>query len=107
ERLVFPGLHVACRPVVEQAQAEHVSIGVADGDRFAGGVAGADPDSDLELVVEAARRDDDRLFGALRADLPAWTTEPLPADVDRRCPAVIADRNPLVVRQQRLVGAEL
>ena len=33
---------------------------------------------------------------------------PVPvADADRRDPAVVADRHPLVVRQQRVVGAEL
>ena len=54
ERLVLPGLDVARRPVVQQAVAGHVLGRLPDRDRVALLVAGADPDAELELVVEVA-----------------------------------------------------
>ena len=52
ERLVFPRLDVACRPIVQQAVARNVFGGLGDGDRFTESVARTDPDPKFQLVVE-------------------------------------------------------
>src|SRR5579864_5705341 len=70
ERLVLPRLDVACRPVVQQAEAEHVLLGCADRDGLPELVAAADKGSDLELVIESARRGELGHTGARRLDLP-------------------------------------
>src|SRR5690606_41052649 len=54
ERLVRPGLAVARRPVVEQAEPEDMRLGIVDRYGLAQGIARADPDAHLELVVEPA-----------------------------------------------------
>ena len=56
ERLVLPLLQVARRPVVEQAQAEELALGLGERDRLAERVARADEGAHLELVVERAAR---------------------------------------------------
>src|SRR5262245_27395658 len=55
QRLVFPRLDVARGPIVQQAESRDVARRVGDGNRCAELVAGADPNSELELVVETAR----------------------------------------------------
>ncbi len=55
ERLVFPGLDVARRPVVQQAEAGDVLGRLVDRDGPAQRVAGPDPDAELQLVVEPLR----------------------------------------------------
>src|SRR5690606_31300411 len=71
ERLVLPGLDVARRPVVEQAQPEDMRLGVVERDRLALAVAAADPDAALELVVEATTFGEHRRGGARRHHLAA------------------------------------
>jgi hypothetical protein len=56
ERLVFPRLNVARRPVVEQAQAEHVRLGLVDWNRLARRVAGTDIHAQFQLVIEPPAR---------------------------------------------------
>src|SRR5262249_56436521 len=54
QRLVFPRLDVARGPIVQQAESRDVARRVGDGNRRAQIVARADPNSELELVVETA-----------------------------------------------------
>ena len=54
ERLQFPLLDVARRPVVDEPEAEHVVAGLGDRDRLAERVAGSDPHREFELVIELA-----------------------------------------------------
>src|SRR5690349_16196871 len=56
ERLSFPALQVARRPVVEQAIAEDVVGCLADRDAAAELGWRADVDAELELEIEIARR---------------------------------------------------
>ena len=97
------------RPVVEEREAEHVLFGIGDRHRLAERVAGG----------RRRRRARARSRGAGSGRAPAPRRRRLesgpcgraeravPADADRRGAAVVADRHPLVVRQQRVVGAEL
>ncbi|MNR27998.1 hypothetical protein D3C85_1452990 [compost metagenome] len=52
--MVLPGLKVARRPVVEQAEAGDVAARLMDRDGLAEGGALADPDAQFQLDVEAA-----------------------------------------------------
>ncbi len=106
ERLVFPGLQVARRPVVEQRHAEQMLFGLADGNRLAERIAAADEEAQLQLVVEPLRRAEAGLGRIRCLGLPLGALEDLAAHADRRRTAVIADGHPLVVGHQRLVGAE-
>src|SRR5215472_3653868 len=67
QRLVFPRLNVARGPIVQQAESGDVARRVRDGDRCAQLVAGADPNAELELVVETAVRV--RSLGSFRTTL--------------------------------------
>src|SRR5262249_30803653 len=60
ERLIFPPLNIARRPIVEQAKSGDVVSRLGNGDRRAERVAGSDPNAQLELVVETARRPEAR-----------------------------------------------
>ncbi len=76
--------------------------------RLAERVGPADEDAELELVVEPAARAERRRVGVGRLGLAERAAERLARwRPDRRGPAVVADRHPLVVGQQRVVGAEL
>ncbi|MNN83364.1 hypothetical protein D3C81_2003960 [compost metagenome] len=59
--LVFPGLDIARRPVVEQAETGNVISRVTDGDRVTHLVALTDPDAQFQLVVQARARAEHRL----------------------------------------------
>src|SRR5262249_7480176 len=52
ERLIFPRLYVARRPVVQQAQAEHVALRLRNGYRLTERISTADEHTELQLVVE-------------------------------------------------------
>jgi hypothetical protein len=106
ERLIFPCLHVARRPVVEQAVAEHMSRRRADRDRRAEIVSRADEHSELEFEIEIARWAVARHGIVLPFALAARPFERNAADPDRRGAAVIRDRHIFVVRHQRIVGPE-
>ncbi len=101
ERLVFPGLYIAGRPVVDQADAEDVILGGLDGDRLSQRVARPDEEADFEFVIQRARRAERR---GLR--LSVRPSNRRAAHDDRRRPPVIADGNVLIVRQQRIVRTE-
>ena len=53
--MILPGLDVARRPVVQQRKPKDVVPGLADGDRFAEWVSGADIQPDLDLVIQEPR----------------------------------------------------
>jgi hypothetical protein len=106
QRHRFPGLHVARRPVVQQAQAEGMVLGRVDADRLAERVAGADEDAQFQFVVQALRGAEDRRLGPRRAHLAQRAMEAGAADGDRRRAAVVADRQPLEIGQHGRVGLE-
>src|SRR5687768_16886818 len=60
ERLVFPRLNVACRPVVDQAYAEDMLFGLADRNRPTEFVSLSYKKPELHFVVEILARDKDR-----------------------------------------------
>ncbi|SPE17970.1 exported hypothetical protein [Candidatus Sulfotelmatomonas gaucii] len=105
ERLVLPRLDVACRPVVDEAQAEDVLLGFGDRNRLTQRVGRTDEDAHFQFVVEPVRRSENR-FCALRFDLAAWPADLSTAHDDRRSSAVIPDRNIFVIREQRIVGTK-
>ena len=104
ERNVLPGLDVACGPVVEQHDAEDVSLGVVGGDAGPHRVPGADHEAQLGLDVEAYGRAEDRQLVAGTSPLTGRADDLRTGDHDRRGPAVIADGQVLPVRHQRLGG---
>ena len=106
ERLIFPGLDVARRPVVEQAEAENVVRRAADRNGLAKLARRADVNAELELKIEIARRAVAWRRIVRTFALAARPLERRAADADRRSAAVIGDRHIFVVRHQRIVGAE-
>src|SRR2546423_10126412 len=104
QRLVFPRLDVARRPVVEEYDAEDVLEGILDRDRPTQPAAGADDEAELGFVIEALAWPEYRDLA--RLDLAARARDGSAGHHDRRSAAVVADRHPLVVRQQRIVRAE-
>src|SRR3982751_2121016 len=88
ERLVFPCLQVARRPVVEQDDTEDVLFRVCNSYAFAERIPRPDDEAELHFVVETARRTERRrrLVGAL-----ALAVRPRDARAghhERRCAAV-------------------
>src|SRR5258707_509810 len=98
--------NVAPRPVVKEAEASNVLLGLADRDRRAARIARPDEDAELELIIEIARWPEARL--GLRAWL-ALAARPLNGRSrghDCGAAAMIADRHVLVVGKQRTVGPQ-
>src|SRR5262245_33205167 len=56
ERLIFPALDIARRPVVEEAEAEDVLRRLRNGNSVAEPARNADVEAELELEIEIARR---------------------------------------------------
>jgi hypothetical protein len=106
ERLVLPGLHVARRPVVEQAVAEDHRLGLLDRDGLAHPRRGAHDRAQLQLEVEAAGGAEDRRVGALWPDLPPGAAHGRARHHDRRRAAVVADGQVEPVRRQRRRAAQ-
>ena len=84
-----------------------MGVGLGDVDRLPERVARPDPDAEFELEIEARARAKARSVGVGRLALPARAADLGAGDPHRRGAAVITDRHMLVVRQQRLIGAEL
>src|SRR5271156_1004854 len=103
KRLVFPSLNVARRPVVEQAVTGNVPRCLRDWDRLAERVSRSDPNAELELVVETPRRAKHGRVRVRRLRLSIGAMDWRARWPHRRRSAVIADRDVLVVRQQRVV----
>ena len=79
---------------------------LVDRHRHAERVPGADDAPDLHLVVQRPGRPVDRHVCLRVLDLPARPAHRRSARHDRRGAPVVADRHPLVVRQQRVVRPE-
>ena len=104
--LVFPRLHVARRPIIDEAEPRDVRLRLADRDGGAERITVADERSHLQLVVETSRGAKDRRD---RHIVPGLTLGPAhrgAAGHKRRCAAMISDWDPLVVRQECVVRAE-
>jgi hypothetical protein len=82
-----------------------VALRVIDAYRFSKRVAGADDEAELDFVVEPLARAERRLRFFMRPRLPVGTRDRSARNHHRRGAAVIADRDPLVARQQRIVRA--
>ncbi len=107
QRLVLPRLQVARRPVVEQAIAGDMLARFSDRDRLSELIALADPDAELQLIIEPAAWPIFRSIRVRRFALAAGADHGLARGAHRTRPAVIADRHIFVVRKQRIVGPEL
>ena len=106
QRLVFPGLHVTGRPVIEEAQPEHLVFGLAHRNRLAQGIATADEDAHFQFVIQALAGSEAGRFGIRRLGLADRAAELLARDRNRRRTTVVADRHPFIVGQQRVVRTE-
>ena len=107
QRLVLPGLHVARRPVIQQAQPEDVALGLAPAARDCRARCPRRRTPPARARSRAAASA--AAPGAARPAGMSWPRgrrDALARDADRGRAAVIGDRHPLVVRQQRIVGAE-
>ena len=102
ERHVLPGLDVARAPVVEQHDAEEVVVGLVDADPGADRGRAADDEAELGLDVEPHARAEDRRGVGRRLALAAGPDDVGAADHDGAGAAVVADRQVLPVRRQRL-----
>jgi len=106
QRLVLPGLDIPRRPVVEQAETSDMLGGIANGNRIAYGIALADPDAQLQLIVQARAWAKGRLGLAGRQGLAFRASHLCTRGANGRGTAVVANGHVLVVRQQRVIGAE-
>ena len=105
ERLVFPGLHIAGGPVVQQAQAEDVVFGIINANRLAPLVACTGVDAHLQLIVQTVAGLEYGIgIGSLELTLGALEIHA--RDTNARRTAVVANRHPLVVFHQRVGGAK-
>ena len=103
QRLIFPGLDVARRPVVEQHVAKDHVIGFLDRDRPVGFLA--DDGAHLQLEIEAGAGGKARGVVVRPLELAPGAAHIGARDHDRGGPAVIADRNVQPVRWQGVLGA--
>jgi len=83
-----------------------MSLGVLDGDGRAEGIAVPDEDSELELVVQPSARGELGFRATGRQDLSPRPADLQPGQADRGAAPVIADGQPFVVGEQRIVGPE-
>ncbi len=107
ERLVFPRLHVARRPVVEQTKSENMRRRPCRPARFRRAPSACRYTYRARArnpCCAMARSSARRSFCAFALALRALHRRA--ADAHRRGAAVIGDRHVFVVRQQRIVGAE-
>src|SRR5580700_9079755 len=106
ERLIFPALEVARRPVVEQGRAKYVLGRFADRNHSAELGTHADEGAELELEIEIARRSVTRHVLIRTLALALRSLDRRTADAHRRGAAVIGDRHVFVIRHQRIVRTE-
>src|SRR3984957_1142998 len=103
QRLLFPCLQIARRPVIEQTQAKDMRLGIRHRNRPPARIARTDEDAEFELVVQAIARPYRGRQGAGGKPLTMRPGESLARDTDGRTAAMVADRYPAVIRQQRIV----
>src|SRR5579883_85204 len=101
ERLIFPALNIARRPVVQQTKTRDVFLRPADRDRLAQRVPWSREETYFEFVIEFRGR-----TKAPFTQLPQRPPYARPARHNGRSAPMIRDRNMFVVRQQRIVGAK-
>ncbi len=107
------GLGAACdekslEPIdPKTAMAEHMLLGLRDGHGMAQRIAFTHEDAQLQLNVEPLVRAHHGHFGAGGHGLPLGAMKRLARHTNTGCAAVVANRHPFVVGQQRVVGAEL
>jgi hypothetical protein len=105
KRRRFPTLDVSGGPIVQKAEAKRMIIGLGHSDRLAQGVARADIDAQLQLVVQALRRTVQRRRRPLRQPQAARAADALAGEANAGDAAVIGDGHPAEIRGQRIVGA--
>src|SRR5437588_4832075 len=98
QRLVFPGLDIACGPVVKKAIAADALTGLADRNGLAHRVSRPDPHPKLEFIVEPFGWSERRCIGLSGSPLPIRPTYGSTGGTDGRSTPVIADRDIFVVR---------
>ena len=107
KRHVLPRLDVAGAPVVDEHDAEYVVGERLDRHGLAELRRNADDEAELELEVESAARAEGRRLLVRSLPLAAGPDDVRSTDDDAARSAVIRDREPAPVRQQRfLVGPE-
>src|SRR4051812_32469757 len=106
ERLGPPSFNVAREPIVNETEAEDVLLGLVDRNALAEFVSGADIETGLGFIVETLAGSELRKLRGIIARLSLWTANFASAGNDARSATVIADGHVLVIRQQRIVGAE-
>src|ERR1700733_12462463 len=88
ERLIFPGLDISRRPVVEQAEAGDMARSFIDWNRMTPGIAGANPDAELQFNVEPPAWSESRLRFVGVFGLAARTRHRCTRYSHRRCASV-------------------
>ena len=73
ERLILPGLNVARRPVIDQADSENMFFRLGDGNGFSQPISGAYKKPNFQFIVERFGRPEFRI-GIAIARLAAGTT---------------------------------
>ena len=103
QRLVFPGLHVARRPVVQQDIAEDHVFGLLDADAFAHDAVGADDGAKFQFQIQAFAG---RPAGTVLAlQLPHRAADRRAGHDHGRRPPVIADGHVRPLRRQGVLGS--
>jgi hypothetical protein len=99
-------LDVACRPVVEEREAEEVLLCLGDRNAAPERVAGANVSCDFQFIVElgGGLEDGGGLTGEF--DLAVGTADGSAADDQRRRAPMVANRNPRIIWEKRLVRTE-
>src|SRR5579875_1132734 len=99
QRLIFPCLNVACRPVIQQRHAPEMLMRPRDWDGCTERVALSDVRSYFQFKIELLARSKHGICSLRHLDLPVWTQYRSATDHDGRSASVITDGQPLVVGQ--------
>ena len=106
ERLIFPRLHVPRRPIVEQTDPCQMVARVAYRNRTAQIVGPGNPGPQLQLEIQPFARAEAGRVRIGRLALPMGPPHRYARWPDGGSPAMITDRDMLVVRQQGIVRPE-
>ena len=98
---MLPGLNIASGPVVEHTESGDVIAGLGNRDGVAQFLPRSDPYSQFELIVEFGAKSKARRFLAGEPSLSLGTADRGAGNHDRGGPAVVSDRDVLIIRQQR------
>jgi hypothetical protein len=104
ERLVFPRLNIASRPVIQKADSEEMLRSLGDWNRGSKEVGLADIERKFDFEIQRLGAAQVGFFVRRgRTRLAIRTEDGYTARKDRRRSSVISDRNVLVVGHQRLI----